>query len=157
MRGDHVIHSDTHRNLPPSFAMGDRCDRQDLRAFLWTGGDQAHGGSCRVAWPTVCRPRDLGGLGLLDLRRFGSRRAGVQQAWSTFRQNVDRAVQMAFAAATLSVIGDGQSTLFWVDCWIAGSSIQQIAPPLFCSALCQDGATPTQSLKLLRIMPCLGA
>jgi hypothetical protein len=44
----------------------------NLAGFLWTGGEQALGGNCRVAWPVVCRPRDMGVLGLVDLRRFGA-------------------------------------------------------------------------------------
>ena len=41
------------------------------RAFIWTGEESYSGGKCRVAWPLVCRPTELGGLGLLDLRVFG--------------------------------------------------------------------------------------
>jgi hypothetical protein len=37
-------------------------------AFLWAGTDTVAGGKCRVTWPIVCSPRDLGGLGLPDLR-----------------------------------------------------------------------------------------
>lgn len=41
------------------------------RAFLWAGTDTIAGGRCRIAWPVVCSPRDLGGLGLPDLRFLG--------------------------------------------------------------------------------------
>lgn len=47
-------------------AINKRC-----RAFLWSGTDLVVGGTCKVAWPSVCRPRKLGGLGLVDLRQFG--------------------------------------------------------------------------------------
>ena len=40
------------------------------RSFLWKGAQSAKGGHCLLAWPRVCRPPDLGGLGILDLQRF---------------------------------------------------------------------------------------
>ena len=41
------------------------------RGFLWKGAKSAKGGHCLLAWPRVCRPPELGGLGILDLQRFG--------------------------------------------------------------------------------------
>jgi hypothetical protein len=41
------------------------------RAFLWAGTLNTTGGKCKVVWTTVCRPTDLGSLGVLDLRYFG--------------------------------------------------------------------------------------
>lgn len=41
------------------------------RAFMWCGTDVASSGKCKVVWEVVCRPRDLGGLGVSDLRRAG--------------------------------------------------------------------------------------
>ena len=41
------------------------------RAFFWEGSEAIHGGKCLVAWQRVCRPKERGGLGILDLNRQG--------------------------------------------------------------------------------------
>jgi hypothetical protein len=39
--------------------------------FLWVGGDASVRGRCMVAWNTACRPTELGGLGIADLKLVG--------------------------------------------------------------------------------------
>ncbi|XP_066311432.1 uncharacterized protein [Miscanthus floridulus] len=85
------------------------------RAFIWCGSDMASGGKCKVAWEVVCRPRDLGGLGVSDLRRAG----------------------IALRAATIFTLGNGESTFFWTDQWLNGSSIKAIAPAVFAAVSCR--------------------
>jgi hypothetical protein len=41
-----------------------------LRGFLWKGRQQAKGGHCLLAWAKVARPKELGGLGLFDIRKL---------------------------------------------------------------------------------------
>ena len=47
-----------------------KCIDKRRRAFLWAGSDSVSGGKCLLAWPKVCRPSELGGLGFLDLDIF---------------------------------------------------------------------------------------
>ena len=41
------------------------------RKFLWVGSDASVRRKCMVAWPTVCRPTQFGGLGVSDLKLQG--------------------------------------------------------------------------------------
>jgi hypothetical protein len=40
--------------------------------FLWAGGESILGGKCKVNWAKVSRPKDFGGLGVMDLQHFAS-------------------------------------------------------------------------------------
>jgi hypothetical protein len=40
------------------------------RGFIWKGRKDVLGGHCLVAWGKVTRPKELGGLGILDLQRL---------------------------------------------------------------------------------------
>ena len=40
------------------------------RAFLWAASDKVSDGKCKVKWDFVCRPNNMGGLGVLDLQKF---------------------------------------------------------------------------------------
>lgn len=102
------------------------------RAFIWAGSDKVSGGKCRLAWPVVCRPKELGGLGIADLRRTGVT-LRVRWVWRDRQRGLapatyEKAALALFQAETVFELGNGESTFFWTDRWLAGSSIQQLAP-----------------------------
>jgi len=35
---------------------------------LWIKGDITRKGTCLVAWETACKPKDQGGLGIIDIK-----------------------------------------------------------------------------------------
>lgn len=47
------------------------CIDRSRRAFLWAGAKTIAGGKCRLAWRRVSIPKELGGLGIIDLRCLG--------------------------------------------------------------------------------------
>ncbi|CAN6352890.1 unnamed protein product [Urochloa humidicola] len=108
------------------------------RKFLWAGGDQSARGKCMVAWPVVCRPTKMGGLGIIDLKlciALQSRWLWLQKidhrrAWSALEIHVEPEVEAFFHASVSAILGDGTQIHFWTDSWIAGSSVQCLAPNL---------------------------
>jgi len=56
------------------------------RRFLWAGDRELTGGKCKVAWTTVARPVEYGGLGIIDLDR--SSRA-LRLRWLWFRNGTE--------------------------------------------------------------------
>ena len=51
--------------------------------------------------------------------------------WSTFPVHVYQCVRAFFSMAVCTEVGDGAYTLFWLDKWIHGQYIADIAPHLF--------------------------
>ena len=110
------------------------------RGFLWQGAQSAKGGHCLLAWPRVCRPPELGGLGILDLQRFGYalrmrwlwlKRTSEARSWHQLPDEKESVVQAMFQASIYIELGDGLSALFWTDRWLQGRSIADLAPCLW--------------------------
>lgn len=115
------------------------------RGFLWAGKSSATGGQCLMAWPTVCRPTELGGLGIPDLkfaayalrlRWLWLQRTDQNRPWRDLELafGADRAVSSMFHNSVDIELGDGQLSLFWADRWNGGNSPCVIAPDL-CSQI----------------------
>lgn len=110
------------------------------RAFFWEGSEVIHGGKYLVAWQRVCRPKDLGGLGLLDLYRQGLalrlrwewlRRTDSNRPWHGLPMASDPQVQRAFDSLVHWKLGDGNKVLFWKDRWMDGGTAKEIAPGIW--------------------------
>jgi hypothetical protein len=109
------------------------------RAWLWAARDSFTPGQCRVAWKLVCRRRDLGGLGVLDLQRFNNAlrlrwlwqaKTGANKPWKGLLEQPSKADMALFASMTDVTVGNGMATTFWSDSW-AGEPLRRQWPLLF--------------------------
>jgi hypothetical protein len=127
----------TALRLPKKFYQG----MDKLRKhFLWAGHQRLHGGKCNVSWPRVCRPLTHGGLGMVDLERFGRalrlRWLWFQwkcpdNAWNGSELPIDSVDESLFAAATRVHIHNGKKAKFWTSSWLNGASPAALFPTLF--------------------------
>jgi len=112
------------------------------RGFLWKGKEQANGGCCLVAWEKVSRPLDFGGLGIINLEVMAW---ALQARWQwhkktrTDRPWIDLELPShpnslaLFSIAVRTELGNGNNTLFWIDRWLHGCSVENLAPEVFAS------------------------
>jgi hypothetical protein len=104
------------------------------KGFLWWGRKEIKG---VVAWGKVCRPIELGGLGIFSLKEMGwalrmrwlwLSKIDHRKPWSFLPMKFPEKVKCLFSTALLAEISSGTSTLFWQDCWLHGKSIEDLAP-----------------------------
>lgn len=110
------------------------------RKFLWAGGESISDGKCKVNWKRVCRPKDLGGLGVMDLQRFTSA-LRLRWLWNEWVAPDKLWVGMSvpcslqdkelFSAATTITVGNGKTARFWDSRWLENQMPQKIAPNIF--------------------------
>ncbi|KAM0917393.1 hypothetical protein ACQ4PT_009542 [Festuca glaucescens] len=107
------------------------------RGFLWVGQEEARGGSCLVAWHSVCQPKSLGGLGFHNLRWLNAslrarwiwfQRTSTAKPWLGLDLAVFKDALALFNATVLITVGSGAQVLFWTDPWISGLYAEAIAP-----------------------------
>jgi len=134
-----------------------KCIDSIRRGFLWTGARSAKGGHCLLAWPRVCRPPELGGLGFVDLQRFGDalrmrwlwlKRTEESRPWQLLPDNRDPVVEALFHVSTFMELGDGRKALFWEDRWLQGKGLAEIAPCLYAAVSPRDRKQKTVSSAL---------
>jgi hypothetical protein len=128
------------------------------RAFLWKGTNTIAGGKCSVNWKTVCQPKSVGGLGILNLEFMSTAfqvrwawklRAEEVKPWCLLASPVGEDVRHILNAAAKVVIGNGQRCFFWLDKWINGKTIEDIAPDIYkiISPLARARRTVAQALQ----------
>jgi hypothetical protein len=92
-----------------------------LKGFLWKGRKEVNGGHCLLAWPKVTRPKELGGLGLFDIRRLSLalwakwpwlHMTEPDRPWAQFQIHVCKEVQSLIDMAVVTKVEDGSNTLF---------------------------------------------
>jgi len=53
------------------------------------------------------------------------------KAWAFLPVKAQHQVKAFFAAAVVSIVGNGKNVLFWTDRWMAGQSLEHTFPHLF--------------------------
>lgn len=88
-------------------------------------GSDLSGGKCKVAWPKVCMPTTHGGLGIIDLEKFGRALRlrwlwfewdERQRQWKGLQLPIDDEDKLLFRAATRVTLGNGRKASFWSSC-----------------------------------------
>ena len=112
------------------------------RSFLWKGEEpeKVCGGHCLIKWPTVCTPKDMGGLGILDLERL-ARALRLRWCWFQWKHDsrpwvgldipCDKGDRDLFNASTIVTVGKGNKASFWHSSWVNGAAPKNLAPSLF--------------------------
>jgi hypothetical protein len=86
------------------------------RGFLWRGRKEAKGGHCHVAWGKVCRPLDLGGLGISSIREMAwalrmrwlwLAKTEPDRPWASLAIQVPKTIMDFFSVAVQTEISDG--------------------------------------------------
>lgn len=94
------------------------------RGFVWKGEEETNGGHCLLPWAQVCRPKEYGGLGIINLRYFGTalrcrwpwmRWDQVERSWLRFPDQVEKEVAHIFSTASVVALGGGNTAKFWID------------------------------------------
>ncbi|KAM0826790.1 hypothetical protein ACQ4PT_068642 [Festuca glaucescens] len=109
------------------------------RAFLWAALDKVSGGKCKVKWDLVSVPKNMRGLGVLDLGKF-ARALRLRWPWYEWSESDrawvglghpcdDKDMELFYASINIT-IGDGKTAKFWHVPWLDGTKPRDISPSL---------------------------
>jgi hypothetical protein len=91
------------------------------RAYLWAACEKVSEGKCKVNWDLVCKPKNKGGLGVLNLHKFASALrlrwlwlewTDHSKPWRGLETPGNANDRELLAAATKVTIGNGERALF---------------------------------------------
>jgi hypothetical protein len=108
--------------------------------FLWAGDKAISGGKCKVNWTKTTLPKELGGLGILNLEKFAralrlrwlwQEWVFPKKAWVRTEVPCDDTDRLFFADCTTITLGSGLRTSFWLSGWVQGRRPKDIALLLF--------------------------
>ncbi|KAK1663843.1 hypothetical protein QYE76_052002 [Lolium multiflorum] len=108
------VHTMMSLDIPPKVV---EVLRKIFRAFLWKGRQEVKGGHCLVAWDKVTSPKDLGGLGIPNLRLLNLalrcrwawlQKVDTSKAWAEFNIQLPSLCTAIFDATTCYVLGHGE-------------------------------------------------
>jgi hypothetical protein len=108
--------------------------------FLWCGSEVAMWGKCVVTWLNAACPKQYDGFGIQNLQLMGFAlcfrwlwlaRVDFNKTWSEYNFWVDKSLQDFFDASVTMQVGDGSCALCWMDRWLNGCSIHQLALDLW--------------------------
>jgi hypothetical protein len=108
---------------------------------LVTWASRAELGSARFhSLGRVCRPLQLGGLGISNLKELNwalrmrwlwLQKTKPSRPWCSLPIQVPDKARAFFSMVLTSEVGDGANILFWTDKWIHGHKITDLVPRLF--------------------------
>jgi hypothetical protein len=110
------------------------------RRFLWAGDSEISGGKCKVAWTSVAKPIEFGGLGLIDLEKFSRALrlrwlwfhwTNPERPWNGTELPIDSTDLGLFSAATIVTVRNGRKAYFWHSSWINGWAPYALFPLLY--------------------------
>jgi hypothetical protein len=110
------------------------------RAYLWSAKDTTTGAKCKVNWVKVCRPKKLGGLGILNMDKFAT---ALRLRWPWLEWKDPNKIWVGsgnpcsfedmelFYASTSIDIGNGHKAPFWHSPWLHNRKPIEIAPLIY--------------------------